>query len=292
MERTGNVLPIFSLEELTNLHNELEKRALVERVARLLATDIPGTPRMFMRHRSPEELAQIQQGVSSAFQRVQEPVRKAVGKVTGKLPGMLQKPVQAAANLAIDHPEIIPMQAVPIPGLTPGYLAAKRGAEKLIDRFAPMAKAAASAPTRGNFMMASDIPSFRPPRLDQAIQKNSGETTMPLETVKPSSSTTQDNPSPENTGKQSDFLPDGVTYNDSDFKRSKYAMSTEKLAEVTDWLLKQAEPGITPASRLATTMRVGAPKVSAPPGPSIADQVKPKGANFGIGIPGAFKTKI
>ena len=34
-------------------------------------------------------------------------------------------------------------------------------------------KVAASAPTRGNFMMASDIPSFRAPQLGAAIQKNS-----------------------------------------------------------------------------------------------------------------------
>lgn len=49
---------------------------------------------------------------------------------------------------------------------------------------------------------------------------------------------------------------------------------------------------MTPAGQLAHTQRVGAPKASAPPGPSIADIAKPRGARFGSGIAGAFKTGI
>lgn len=56
-----------------------------------------------------------------------------------------------------------------------------------------MPKAAAGAPTRGGFLMASDIPPFKAPRLDRAIQK------------------------------EGDMLPDGITYGPGDFKKSKYA---------------------------------------------------------------------
>jgi hypothetical protein len=48
----------------------------------------------------------------------------------------------------------------------------------------------------------------------------------------------------------------------------------------------------SPRGQLSKTQHVGAPKVTAPPGPSIADIAKPKGEHFGIGIPGAFKGKI
>lgn len=192
----------------------------------------------------------------------------------------------------------------------------------------PKEKAAASAPTRGNFMMASDIPSFQAPRLDRAIQKNSGETTMPTGTAG------TDNPSPENTGKQSAFLPDGVTANSNDFKPAKLAeITTAELAVLTAELLKEADvspaaswnggtfggtgvrrgvsdippfraprldralqktaiAGLTPASQLEKSTTVGAPKVTAPAGPSIADQVKPRGARFGSALPGAQKGGI
>lgn len=143
-----------------------------------------------------------------------------------------------------------------------------------MDRLRKKTKHAAGAPTRGNFMMASDIPAFQAPRLDRAIQKNSGETTMPVGKPKE---------------KTEDFLPNGVTYNEGDFKRSKYAMSTQELEGFVTGLLKQA---MTPAGQLAQTQSIGAPKASPPPGPSIADIAKPKGARFGTGIAGAFKTTI
>lgn len=174
---------------------------------------------------------------------------------------------------------------------------------------AELHKEGAGAPTRGGFMMASDIPAFRPPRLDQAIQKNSGDAPP------------QDNPKLLTSDKYAmrvklegdalievdakgkslgkgplkekgaDMLPDGVTFNSGDFKRSKYAMSIATMGALVD-LMKTGGVGITPAGQLAKTQSVGAPKVTAPPGPSIADIAKPKGAKFGIGIPGAFKTKI
>ena len=199
--------------------------------------------------------------------------------------------------------------------------------EKLVSDLFKRTKLGASAPTRGNFMMASDIPAFQSPQLRRGIQKNSGETTMPV-----SSGSTTDNPALENTGKQAGGMPDGVTANSNDFKPAKLASVTEMSAFV-EWLRKHAdvspavswnggtfggagarrgvsdippfraprldqaiqkagEAGITPAGQLNKTMRVGAPKVTAPPGPSIADQVKPRGARFGSAMPGAQKGGI
>jgi len=98
--------------------------------------------------------------------------------------------------------------------------------------------------------------------------------------------------------KDGDMLGEFYPYEPGDFRRSKYAqpralelydVPTEKLAGFVAALRKEAT---TPAARLAHTQRIGAPKVSAPPGPSISDEVKPKGRNFGGGIPGAHKTKL
>lgn len=230
----------------------MEKKALVERLARLALTDVPGTPRLVMRQRSPEELAGVQEGISGAVGKLKEPVRTRAHALAGRLasPGRLRGALTGAADLAIDHPEIVPMQALPIPGLTPAYLGLKKGLERAIDRFAPMAaaKTAEGAPTRGGFAMASDIPPFRAPNLRTGIQK------------------------------AGDMLPDGITYNAGDFKPVKFT--------------KRGGAALTPAGRLAQTNAVGMPKVTAPAGPSIADIAKPKGPGFGTGIAGAFKGSI
>lgn len=260
----------------------MEKDALLERLVRLGATDVPNTPRLLMKHRSPQELAQLQHGVDGAFNKVQGPMRAKLDSVTSGLTGRLQSGVRGAGHLAINHPEILPMQALPVPGLTPAYLGLKKGLEHLIDRTAPAAKLesmkmAASAPTRGGFMMASDIPAFRAPQLQRGIQK-AGD----LEGAPPA----------KGKEKDSDMNDSYMPYSPGDFKKSKYAMSVGALAEFVELLRKEANMLGSPAGHLASTQRIGAPKASAPAGPSIADIAKPKGAKFGIGIPGAFKTKI
>lgn len=50
---------------------------------------------------------------------------------------------------------------------------------------------------------------------------------------------------------------------------------------------KEAEAGLTPMSRLSSSQAIGAPKVTTPPGPSIAQIAKPKG--YGRPISGATK---
>ena len=465
----------------------MEKAALIERLVRLAATPIKGTPKGLMNLRTPEQLGHLQQAVGGAIKGVTEPVKARVGKVLSKLPG--GGVLQRGANAVIDNPEILPMQAIPGSTLlTPGYLKAKRGLEGLIDRVAPTKtafatsqysgplnpdirsgasvlppfkapnlrsalqknsgavtpkvgpafgdltkagavdnlnewwakkggphlarggshsafkklmqdegvpskwqdqlmgaakkrypggsltgrfkavaakaaphvapiaipaaiaggvylhdrlkkrkeKTAAGAPTRGNFMQASDIPAFKWPRLDQAIQKNGGnaevmegKSSEPKKNVGPvASASINDNPVLENTSKYAGYIKlegDAVietdkngkslgkgplpekggrvslkekdsdsfggyySYSPNDFKKSKYA-EVDIPALVAE-LSKQAA-FTTPAGQLAKTQSIGAPKATAPPGPSIADIAKPKGAKFGIGIPGAFKGGI
>lgn len=65
--------------------------------------------------------------------------------------------------------------------------------KKLVSTGKKLVKISAGAPTRGGFMMASDIPPMKVPGLRTAIEKNS------------------------------DMLPDYVTFGPSDFKKSKYA---------------------------------------------------------------------
>lgn len=90
-------------------------------------------------------------------------------------------------------------------------------------------KLAAGAPTRGGFMMASEVPAFRHPDIQRPMHH-----TRPQQIV-------------------------------------------EKMGSAT-----------TPAGRLSASRRVGLPKVTAPPGPAIADTVP----TFGQRLPGANKTTI
>jgi len=86
------------------------------------------------------------------------------------------------------------------------------------------------------------------------------------------------NPAVRPKVKAGDALPDGVmSYNPGDFKPVRF---TKRGA------------ALTPAGMLAHSRAVGMPKLTAPPGPSIAQIAKPKGAGFGTGIAGAFKGTI
>jgi hypothetical protein len=349
------------------------KQALIERLVRLGAQDIPKTPRLLMKRRGPEELAQLQQGVTNAFGKVEAPLKRGLEHLTNKLPeGKLRSFAHHAGTLAIENPETIPMHAIPVPGVGLGWLAAKKGLERGIDRLSPVPKlaftvsqysgalnpvissgasgippfkapslgkaiqktgfaqtysagpspdwahgpataasgippfkaprldkaiqkSAAGAPTRGGFMMASDIPSYSPPRLDRAIQKNSELTTDPM-----TSEFKGGDFEGKKKEKDGDALPEGMALQPWDnFKptniNAKHAyasMSTEKLAEFVEELMKEAIPGLTPQSRLEQSTRIGAPRATPPVTPSIADQSKPKGPGWGSGIAGANKGTI
>ena len=113
-------------------------------------------------------------------------------------------------------------------GIRSHLLAKKEEAEKTAG-WVEYVKLAAGAPTRGGFLMASEVPAFRAPNVYRPVHK-----VTPQQIV-------------------------------------------EKMGSAT-----------TPAGRLSATRRVGLPKVSAPPGPAIAD-VAP---TFGQRLPGANKTTI
>lgn len=135
----------------------LEKTALIERLMRLAATDVehlPGvnklvssTPRMFMRHRSPEELGALQHGVEQFFSKKQAPVVAAAHGAIGRLPGPFAHPRAQAAMKAVSegiirNPELLAFELSPLPGsgsvLAPAWVGAKRGIERVIDRVAPV----------------------------------------------------------------------------------------------------------------------------------------------------------
>lgn len=167
---------------------------------------------------------------------------------------------------------------------------ARAGFSKESDIGTLRGKTAAGAPTRGGFMMASDIPPFRVPGLKAPLEK------------------------------AGDMLPDYVTYNQGDFSPAKLVGKSKTSAgqnETIDENARGSSPedfkkisgtsiekrlerlyerrpdlkklaGTSPFHAAQTAKTIGTPKIT-PPGPSIADIAKPKGAGFGTGIAGAFK---
>lgn len=121
---------------------ELEKLALLERLVRLGATDIPKTPRLLMKQRSPGELAGLQRGVEQWWgKNISAPVQRVADKGLNRLPeGKLKNVATQGAKLVAQDPiGTLAVNAIPVPGALPAYLGAKRGLERVIDRVAPMA---------------------------------------------------------------------------------------------------------------------------------------------------------
>jgi len=128
-------------DTLRAFRSELSKTALLERLVRLGATDIPKTPRLFMKQRSPSELAGLQHGVENWWSnKVTNPLmQKAEKHVVSKLPEKIQPVARKGAKLVAEDPIGTALtNAIPIPGAHPAYLGAKKGLEHLIDRVAPL----------------------------------------------------------------------------------------------------------------------------------------------------------
>lgn len=127
---------------VTAMRQELEKLALLERLVRLGATDIPKTPRLLMRHRSPEELAGLQHGVTKAWdERVTNPIMQVANRGLNRLPEgkVRQLATKGMQTVARDPVGALATNLVPVPGAFPAYAAGKKGLERLIDRAAPLA---------------------------------------------------------------------------------------------------------------------------------------------------------
>lgn len=121
--------------------DELEKIALFERLVRLGATPIKGTPELLMKSRSPSELKALQDAAEAGWhKRVTNPIMGVAEKPLSKIPpGKLQDGARwVAQSLAQDPVGMSLAKAVPIPGVSVLYAGAKKGLEKLIDRLAPV----------------------------------------------------------------------------------------------------------------------------------------------------------
>jgi len=119
----------------------IDKEALIERLVRLGATDIPKTPRLFMRKRSPKELKALQDAVETGYdKRVTEPIMRRLKPLTEKLPeGKVREKGTAAAKLLAEDPVGGFLAGItPVPASVPTYFGAKKGLEKAIDRAFPL----------------------------------------------------------------------------------------------------------------------------------------------------------
>lgn len=127
-------------EMLRAFRDELSKTAVLERLVRLGATDIPGTPRLLMKQRSPGELAGLQHGVENWWNnKVTSPLMQQAEKGVARLPAKVQPIARKGAKLVAEDPlGAAATNLIPIPGAHPAYLGAKKGLEHLIDRFAPL----------------------------------------------------------------------------------------------------------------------------------------------------------
>jgi len=118
------------------------KTALIERLVRLGATDIPKTPRLLMRHRGPGELKALQEGVEHSWgENVTKPLMSVAEKhILGKIPeGKIRQFATQGAKLLAEDPVGAALTTVaPVPGIQPAYLGAKKGLEKVLDKTFPL----------------------------------------------------------------------------------------------------------------------------------------------------------
>ena len=138
----------------------------------------------------------------------------------------------------------------------------------------------------GAFPMVSSLPdpsqagAMQANLTNRTARKMRGEPVEKQADVSPASSW---NGSINQGGRQASSLPN---------PQQAGAMQAELISRVARQIEKRGYSVQTPAGRLAATRSVGAPKITAPSGPSIADIAKPKGRGFGGPIPGAKKGTI
>ena len=133
-------------EELTQL--PMKKTALLERLIRLGATDIAKTPRMFMKQRNAVELAKLQLGVAQAWnKKITAPIMRSVQPALMKIPeGKPRQWATVGAHLVAEDPfGFVATRAILVPGASAAWVGMKKGLERAIDRFAPLANVAAIA---------------------------------------------------------------------------------------------------------------------------------------------------
>lgn len=120
---------------------QLEKTALLERLVRLGATPIKGTPELLMKSRSPVELKALQQAVESGWNRnITQPIMNVLEKPINKIPSVKLRAgaTWAARRIAEDPVGMGLAEFSPVPGTGFAYQGLKKGLEKAIDYFAPL----------------------------------------------------------------------------------------------------------------------------------------------------------
>jgi hypothetical protein len=118
------------------MRDELVKTALLAEAVRIGMKDIPRTPRLFMKARTPHEREVISRLIRKAYnRRVTQPLMSAAEKGISKLPG--DKPKRAARAgvklFARDPVGQLAANLVPVPGASAGYEGLKAGLTKLIN---------------------------------------------------------------------------------------------------------------------------------------------------------------
>lgn len=120
---------------------ELTKVALLERLVRLGATDIPKTPRLLMKHRDPKALAALQHATERVWDsKVTSPLMRVADHGLKHIPeGKARRLATAGAHLVAEDPVGFTVtHAIPLPGVSPAWIAAKKGLEHAIDKVSPL----------------------------------------------------------------------------------------------------------------------------------------------------------
>jgi hypothetical protein len=94
-----------------------------------------------MKHRDPKALAVLQQATETAWDsRVTAPLMRAADRGLRHLPeGKARNLATSGARLLAEDPVGFTVtNAIPIPGASPAWIAAKRGLERVIDKTAPL----------------------------------------------------------------------------------------------------------------------------------------------------------
>ena len=188
----------------------------------------------------------------------------------------------------------------------------RRTVGKLLRRLEARVKEGASSPTRGGFFLASD----QAPPIPTTLAKGRGiEATADFEkdndffgTYSPSDFKPVNIMKKGASAEELSAFVSAVLEKDADVSPASswepgYGGSQRQESDIPPWKQPRLDRAIqkdgslekgamTPHGQLAKTQHIGAPKATAPPGPSIAQIAKPRGKKFGLPIPGAMKTTI
>lgn len=289
--------PIVRLKDAINRESEMLAKNPAPRryLAQRLTTAItPGLEeKKAAEAKSDEELKEL--GRQRAVTNLASEARREAGR-RGERFGQGLGGLLGAAGGAVAGRKLIGGAPGAIAGLTGGYMAGGRfgkelGTELDIQKNAFRLSRYAGGPPHNppGMRQGSPVPPFRVPPL--AVKEVDGQLKWAnldrpqLATEKKAFRVSQySGPLSYGPFKQTSGIPP--------FKAPSMTKFDEKAGVPKPWMVGSDKTGaaMSPAQRLAKAQRVGAPKVTAPAGPSIADVSKPHG--YGQKLPGATKNRI